>query len=880
MNASTVYDFSNLCLSPLHSWSTSTFIDPQPSPMLLLKDPVVDRELRWIARKLIRRQRFAHETAAAEDTVALPGLYVILPRNSTAIKKNRSRSGSHGGSVCAIDPAEQDFCVHFLCDYGAPQDQTIRLHVCKDFSCTDDADTEGEGQDGLRLYDFDNFLLHHTITMLSLLRVLQENDDPNVSGTSLASPAMAGRIKTAIRFLATRAYETLLNFRDHPSAHEDDLNEFEALIPSLKQSDFMDPAEAVAYVSGNVHGTLGDVESTQENSWVLFRMSAYTGVEDDEATSMLWVCQAHQEMFRDAPRTERLARFVEEHHGTWIPVKKQLRIQMESRSDARLLYEILDEYRGVLAMEIGLLWQKNEGDNKVTDEDLWELCITVHKLDLRELTVDCGAGGDGRGGESGLDADDEAKPSFRPLLGMICRQGLETLTVQKFNGDIFPGGRTIKAEGDLAAFSLQQFRESSDNASTLVVPENISLRKLYFFRWERYPDIPGFTSMVLCLPNLTHLETLTSCLKDFFLSIQNATTTLGSITYVGISESALESAEITVWRVAGGGPALRKVQRRTNKGPNIYQQSLLGLENYTITECARLWDHPEALHNVIHNNIGALTSLDLACETEGLGLLWPLVVKELMEAEVIAEAAALARGGDERGHDYNDDSDGDEAEAVYRKYAVPLRLDDLKGHALESLCPQQPDQTRLALKTYDDGFRPYMEPLSYTATILSIDWEFKNAEELELLVKHTSVDGLWFYELLWFQTEQTRHPRFMSVLRELVQRPEVQTFTIQVDGEGLEQIQILLQSWNELTGMSLGWNEYGRWMQELVEQLEHPFEETLRLPTGAGELTFSSVDYVAIGAAVPEGFSAKWTSPSGVVNCRGPVVYALSCRVA
>ncbi|KAF9357779.1 hypothetical protein BGX26_003087 [Mortierella sp. AD094] len=895
--------------------------------MLLMCDPNVERELTLIARKLVLKQR---KGASITSTTPAPSLFVILPRtNNLNITK---RTG------LASLKASEDFYLYFLCDYGGyDADLHLRLHICEDSPSTaltiTPPELEARGTTaadfdtrrkecctgsplhvGYRLRNLDNFLSKHAISMLSLLRALQTNPDTHLPSTIMtnqidggsiiegvdvtsadnnkeSSPGiLSGRVRDAIRFLATRAYEALQDFQEHPSRREDDLAYYESAIPDLQWSDLWDEQEAMASTGARAdienqirerefHRIPSCNDSDSSDSDSVHDKSALTlgggvlckttnaGIVD----GIRWLCQAHNEVICSAPAAERLSSFIKMHNGIYVPIEKSCNIRFLKREDAQAFYEVLAESRCLKKLRISLAWYAVDGIG-VTEEDLWQLCEAVHTLNLQELSLDCGCDIPGLPHEKGHNVEGIAV-SFKPILGMICRAGLEALTVENFDGEIFPGEASIQTQGEPDSFSLQQFRESE----SLVVPKNISLKQLALCHWRHYPDIAGLTAVVVICPNLTEIESLTESLEKLFFSIQNATVNLGSLLYFNINESDLEAVQLTIWRLECGRPAIRRVQRRGCKPLSPFIQSLLGLQNWTATRCIRIWEQPEAFHNVIHNNIGSLKSFDIACVTHHMVDFWPVLLHELLEAEAIA---ALTRG-DSTAIDNRD------------KHVVGLRLNDLMGHCLESVSPQRLEQTSLVIRSYEDSFRPYLQPLSQFASILSIDAEFTNSHQLESLLEDVFEDGLWFPELAWFLTPETLNdPVFMAVLQELVRHPEVQTLTIRINGgEGtrrggsaLEPIQTLLQAWNDLTGMSLGWMEYGQWMQELSVQFVHPFRETLSLPTGAGELTFASEDPVVIGAPLQTRSAfpgTTWSSLSKAsyrTNYLGSVIYALSCR--
>ncbi|KAF9437286.1 hypothetical protein BGZ76_001348 [Entomortierella beljakovae] len=880
--------------------------------MLLMCDSYVQRELGMIACKLVQRQRRGGNSSNSGNSSSTsdnqgPSLFVILP--DAKVTEDRH--------------SPKDFRLYFLCEYGMHEqgaasavveeekkvhvggdnddNMQLKLHICESTAVENTSETtlgdiENENiarqqlpclQGGYRLRNIDMFVLHHAISMLSLLCVLQENRShytkPSTTATDTegdfevasiydidseaSSRAIARQIRFSIRYLASYCYETLQSFQENPSLDDCHLDDFISTVPGLQWSDFLNDQEAMA-VSGFT--TFDDCIEHQREDPLVFGASVLHQVEVKDAINnnrYLWICQLHSDIIRDAPKIQQLSTFINEHGGEFVAIDKSCSVRFELREDAQEFYRLLIDSPYLRRLKLSLSWRGDNG-NDVTEEDLWELCEAIHKSSLKELKLACG--GDWSDTPKNPKEDDgkeesEGIISFKPLLGIICKSGLFSLTVEKFDGYIFPGLVSIQTQGDIASFSLQQFRESE----SIIVPENIPLKRMIFRYWKYYPDIEGLTSVVNICSDLVDFDSQTVYLEGLFQSIQNSPQSLGNITYFSINQSPFESADVTFWRLDGEQPAVRKVQRRSALQPSRYIQNPLGVENWTVTQWARLWEVPEAIHDVIHNNIGTLKGIDLACEIDHLADFWLFVIHELMQAEAAAASVELARG---------DSATLD----MHNNYAVFLRMNDLEGHKLESLCSQRLHRTSLLIESYDSSFLPYLKPLSEVASTLCIESGFNDAIQFNALVDDVSLNGFWFHELSWFLTPQTRDdPSFMAALSALVHRPEVEKFTIRIDGgqgtdrggSSSESIKTLLDVWNELTGISLGWMEYGQWMQEVAVQMEHPFHETISLPTGTGELTFTSEDTFTIGAAP---ISESEFEPELMTKRIGPVIYGLS----
>ncbi|KAF9290240.1 hypothetical protein BGZ68_007588 [Mortierella alpina] len=883
-------DFARLCLSPLQSLphtaednhyttqnassTTTNARKIRASPMLLLNDRNVDHELKLIAQKLVKKQR------SDEGSASGLSLFVILPvvtsRNDifgnhpfggsriTTSSSNNNNNHNNRGLYAA---AEQEFRLFFLCDYGGREDTSPKLHICDYNNNTPqlwgdvDMEIDGESGDasqsqpthhhhaqpehGHALRDLDDFLLTHAIPMLSLLRAVQDNMDAHMPGTAASDPLLAGRIRSAIRFLAASVHEELIEFQESPSPSEEECDEYESC---LLEGDFLESSMTTAAAAGRGGYTTDDGNRNDSNG----SNSSLVGIASGGGA----LCQMKQ------------------GRGLY-PMEKSAEIQLYSREDADEFYSMVCEYQCVMKLKISLAWPGG-----VTEEDLWRLCEVVHASTLRELTLDCNADPAGAQEQDGSTTTPTTvpKPGFRPLLGILCRIGFVSLTVENHAGDIFPGGVPIHIQGRLEEFSLKAFRDAGE--SLVVVPENISLKKLTFRNWLHFPDRDGFASVFKCCPNLQEIETEAEVFDKMFIALQVATNnTLGKLSFLRVMQSYREQGAVSFSRLEGGEPAMLRVQRRTAKMMNPLLARFTGLENFSSLACIQMWEHTELLHDLVHNNIPTLESMEFACRTDYLPAMWSFLVQELDHAQqnLAANEAAADAASDSEFEGEHDEEDEDEEEGLnQQKEPVRLRLMDERGmNGLESACPQQVDQTSLVLRTYNATFRPYLKNLSQFATTLCFEQEFVSAEELSLLVQHVAEDGLFFHNLAWHLSPQVlRDVTFLQTLHTLVHHPEVQQFTIRIDNGGADpsdvQMSTLLQIWMGLTEMKLDRVGCGRWMQECAAQLEHPFKERVQLPNGGGELMFASENMVEIGA------TASTMCPSFAGSAgghRGPRIY-------
>ncbi|KAF9903147.1 hypothetical protein EC991_004130 [Linnemannia zychae] len=479
---------------------------------------------------------------------------------------------------------------------------------------------------------------------------------------------------------------------------------------------------------------------------------------------ILWLCAAHNEMLCNSMAAAKLRDFIKSKGGNCIPMEKSAEIQFHAREDARVFYGMLDEYKCVIKLKIGFEWEGG-----VTEEDLWELCQTVHSSTVRDLTIDCG--GTGFGGANG------GRLTFRPMLGMMCRLGFTALTVENFDGMFISPEEPLCTQGvssrrssrsnsssnfynnsDInthqfdasssssgdAQFSLQDFR----NATTiLALPDNIQVQKLAFRHWARVPDRTAIVNLIKVLPNLTDLETMTDDIELLYESIQielylQARTAvefrtshssgsyhhpLSHLNLLSVGHYG-SKVELTLSKSSNPDVANRILNARwkTNKAPDSrLLQSVIGLETLEFTQCVRLWEHALALQRIVGCNYSTLQKVEIVCSTDKMADAWVFLKTEFQEPTMFSSptAAALGRGGGYFGRDSSlssvgshpgrrisgrsDDSSQQRHHHQQRnRRPVHLRVYDRVGHSLESSNIEQDNQTILHLDQYDNASSP------------------------------------------------------------------------------------------------------------------------------------------------------------------------------
>ncbi|KAF9128310.1 hypothetical protein BGW39_005182 [Mortierella sp. 14UC] len=559
---------------------------------------------------------------------------------------------------------------------------------------------------GYQLRNLDKFVENNALPMLSLLYLVEQaNEDP----------AWTDRIRGGIRFLAERCREDLwavyqtesdrdsqqgrtpaygdiddsrdLNRDEDEEDMEDNVEEegeegedgekgdeeAEEGWLRLREEDFRDPYRAAGKSNSNSDSRGSGIDGINFQALDLNRdqQDNITATEQPAPEGggglvlgadvlcqvnfpyieggILWLCAAHNEMLCKGMAAAKLRDFIKAKGGHCIPMEKSAEIQLQTREDARVFYGMLDEYKCVIKLKVGFEWEGG-----VMEEDLWELCQTVHSSTVRDLTIDCG-GGIGLGGAIGRGL------TFRPMLGMMCRLGFTALTVENFDGlflspeePLFTQGvgsrrssrsnssgnfynsndgnnhqlhTTSSSSGD-PQFLLQELRTSP---TIMALPDNIQVKKLTFRHWARVPDRRAIVNLIKVLPNLTELEAMTDSVELLYESIQeelqlqaqtagefrtphNSSNYHHPLSHLNLLEVGPcgSKVKLTLSKPSGPDGAIRilDTQWKTNKAPDSrLLQSAIGLETLGFTQCGLITvdgpreDLTTACNSIINTNI-------------------------------------------------------------------------------------------------------------------------------------------------------------------------------------------------------------------------------------------------------------------------------------
>ncbi|KAG0081628.1 hypothetical protein BGZ90_006563 [Linnemannia elongata] len=500
------------------------------------------------------------------------------------------------------------------------------------------------------------------------------------------------------------------------------------------------------------------------------------------AGGILWLCEAHNEMLCKGMAAEKLRQFIKSKQGNCIPMEKSAEIQLHDREDARVFYRMLDEYKCVIKLKIGLDWVGG-----ATEEDLWELCWAMHSSTVRDLTVDCGGGG----------------VSFKPMLGMMCRLGFVALTVENYDGTFLLPDEPLVTHSSASRrssrsnstsnhsnnesdhprmdvrtsppvdtrFSLIDFRASP---TIMSLPDNIQLKKLTFRHWARVPDRKAIVNLVQVLPNLTELETMTDSVErmcEAVLDELQAQAHTGSEVRSNNSQPYQRSfshlnllevgpfgtkAEFTFSKPSGpeGNIRILETHWKTNqppRGQGLLQQAI-GLETLEFTQCVGLWEMGPELQRIIGCNYSTLRRIEIVCTTERMADVWVFLRGELMQPTMaLSSPGGIMAGSSATGsssspvdatglHRRRVSGGSDNSSSHYQnrnrsshRSPVHLLIYDRAGHVLESPNAEQYDQTTLSLDQYDHSFRPQLELQSQIANRLRISSLLKDLTQLNRL---------------------------------------------------------------------------------------------------------------------------------------------------
>ncbi|KAK3833232.1 MAG: LOW QUALITY PROTEIN: hypothetical protein J3R72DRAFT_453335, partial [Linnemannia gamsii] len=535
---------------------------------------------------------------------------------------------------------------------------------------------------------------------------------------------------------------------------------------------------------------------------------------------ILWLCEAHNEMLCKGMAAAKLRDFIHTKGGHCIPMEKSAEIQLQTREDARVFYGMLDEYKCVIKLKVGFEWEGG-----VTEEDLWELCAAVHSSTVRDLTIDCA--GIGAGAGLGKDADGSGLLTFRPMLGMMCRLGFTTLTVENFDGlFLSPEEPLFTLRGDSRRssrsnsstnfhhhhetdtnstsgdpqFSLQDFRMAP---TIMALPDNIQVKKLTFRHWARVPDRGAIVNLIKVLPNLTELETMTDSVELLCASIQEelqlqalaggdlrARSVLHHhpLSHLNLLEVGPigSKVELTLSKPSGPHCAIRiqETQWKSSKAPDSWLlQSAIGLETLELTQCVRLWERGAELQRIVGCNYSTLRRVEIVCSTDQMANVWAFLRSEFVRPTRLPSPAAA---GGERGssssptgspHGRRTSAGSDSSIHHRHRRPVHLRIYDCAGHSLESSdVEQQRDETILQLDHYDDSFRAQLELQCRIASRLRVSQELTDLAQLAQLSRDAHQAGWEFrpYELVVCLTR-------VSAIWDLMDQLPMLALTVQMD---------------------------------------------------------------------------------------------------
>ncbi|KAF9331804.1 hypothetical protein BGZ91_011973, partial [Linnemannia elongata] len=789
----------------VHEYDEPTEESPQPSALWLLNHPSVNRELQRMAIRLVERQR------RTDDPGVSPCLFVVLPKTSRGLfSASANASAEHKSHAAYLQSAPASYATTttspspvVFCPKRIPKvrrSSTFTLYPRSFWNQDKDANTHGDDAEWTdRIRGGIRFLAERCKE--DLVDIFEEDTQVSPSPEMDSEGGRSGF--QGVRDRDEEGEDEGEESEDEEEEEEEEEDqgdeEAESELMRLREDDFRDPWRVAGNIDGinfdnldlNHHASpkpeqdQGDPSASAASSSGVLILGADVLCQVNHpfiAGGILWLCEAHNEMLCKGMAAEKLRQFIKSKQGNCIPMEKSAEIQLHDREDARVFYRMLDEYKCVIKLKIGLDWVGG-----ATEEDLWELCWAMHSSTVRDLTVDCGGGG----------------VSFKPMLGMMCRLGFVALTVENYDGTFLSPDEPLVThssasrrssrsnstsndsnnESDHASmdvrtsppvdtrFSLIDFRASP---TIMSLPDNIQLKKLTFRHWARVPDRKAIVNLVQVLPNLTELETMTDSVErmcEAVLDELQAQAHTGSEVRSNNSQSYQRSfshlnllevgpfgtkAEFTFSKPSGpeGNIRILETHWKTNqppRGQGLLQQAI-GLETLEFTQCVGLWEMGPELQRIIGCNYSTLRRIEIVCTTERMADVWVFLRGELIQPTMaLSSPGGIMAGSSATGsssspvdatglHRRRVSGGSDNSSSHYQnrnrsshRSPVHLLIYDRAGHVLESPNAEQYDQTTLSLDQYDHSFRPQLELQSQIANRLRISSLLKDLTQLNRL---------------------------------------------------------------------------------------------------------------------------------------------------
>ncbi|KAI1317344.1 hypothetical protein EDD11_008524 [Mortierella claussenii] len=692
------------------------------------------------------------------------------------------------------------------------------------------------------------------------------------SSSSSSSSLLLQRIDMAtqyvLQFFSPFDLESILQSSIHSDMHDDDGLVFAAnALPSLQSKDFAEVDLARINKSmtsdGRILGPL--IQSPQPPTATTATSAPMT------ATAVRWLCSDHTQACCEAQIREKMKAAIALNGGSSMEHERLAEIQFKSRERAKEFYALLREFKCVAKLHIHLAWRG------LTDEDLWELGEVIHKAGITELALDCACVAEDDHQQPKHPQQQQQQPlNFKPVLGMLFLPRLMSFTINNFSATL-PALNAFNF-GTYAndTFSLQDFRDSP----ALTLPASNSLSTLAFNNCGPGTQAQQMTELLRHSPLLTDVRLECDRIDSALAKIEEATNQMDKITFVKLSESAWESAEMTYGRDYSDGNSssagdmenrqpstLKCLNRKTQRLLNIHLQDLGVLERLTTCTYLELWDkHQTTLATLIAQN-PRLHTLELMCEVQSMDRLWRFLISHYQHHQQIQQLKQ-----EEHEMSQMDLLDLPQANPYQQQPPPPTYFSHhspsaassskfLHLHLYDKSCSLMvytPVFNVFVLNDYTDAQRQLMHSLEDITTAICIGSGFHDPEQLALLRMHLEEDGAFkFKSLTWVLTPKLQNdPYFLEQLRALVtSQCAITHFTIRVYAP-LFDIRSLVRAWNWIVDAAwLSEEEHGRWIQTC---LEHEKEEGGR--SGADSLSTTAPNAGGTGDGGEESLNAARTA--------------------
>ncbi|KAG0323755.1 hypothetical protein BGZ99_002509 [Dissophora globulifera] len=566
----------------------------------------------------------------------------------------------------------------------------------------------------------------------------------------------------------------------------------------------------------------------------------------DSRNTSRWLCPDHVQAHDLTEACERLEAVITKNDGHCVKQERSVEIYFKSRERAQEFYSVLSQFQLLLRLKIRLGWQD------LNEDDLWELAQTVTVASIPELTLDCRAEIEPRKeakddsdnnttlAESDQHLTEEQKAqqqqktwSFKPVIGMMFSPSLISLTLENYSGSPF----TLEASNFTVApesFSLETYRNSSE----LHLPICSNLGSLILNNCGPHAKSHHWLELIQRCPSLSEIQLECDKADEALVEIGEATHQLDRITYVKLSESLWETAEMWFGKLnrrtglISKHTTLQKMNRKTRRPLTISVQCCGEIETMSISAFLNLWEtqQPQLLTLIVQNP--RLSSLEIMCETQTMARMWRFLSSHYRHQQIVRQQLALMQS-----HDVitalsetvaSTNNNINTALPTTPESAPPSSYFRLRLHDDScTLMAVSPTQNALLLHAYTEKHRLLIQSLEDITMSIVIGTGFHSAEQLALLRSHIEQDGGFrFNSFCWLLAPaMLDDPYFMGEFQALIAawpeltRREIRVFAPLFDSRDL------IRAWNWVIGTPwLNEEEHGRWMQSCFEH-EHDDEE-------------------------------------------------------